>query len=86
MIGFWCKISIELIWVENYGKMGESHNFWSFPRSSTGTEQSGTGTILVLVDSDRLVPVPKNRYRYPLLCLTSVCILAITFSFLIRFE
>ena len=67
MIGFWCKISIEFIWVANYRKMGESHHFWSFPRSSTGTEQSGTGTILVLVDSGRLVPVPKNRYRYPLL-------------------
>ena len=51
MIGFWCKISIELIWVANYGKMGESHHFWSFPRSSTGTEESGTSTILVLVDS-----------------------------------
>ena len=65
MIGFWCKISIELIWVENYGKMGESHHFWLFPRSSTGTEQKwyrhhfgscrlwSTGT-----GSEKSIPVP----------------------------
>ena len=45
MIGFWCKISIELIWVAKYGKMGENHHFWSLPKTCTGTEQSGTGTV-----------------------------------------
>ena len=50
MIGFWCKISIELNWVEIYGKMGENHHFWSFPRTCTGTEQSSTSTVWVLVD------------------------------------
>ena len=45
MIGFWCKISIELIWVAKYGKMGEKQHFWSFPKTCTGTEQSGTGTV-----------------------------------------
>ena len=82
MIGFWCKISIELIWVANYQKMGESHHFWSFPRSSTGTEQSGTATILVLVDWYRFRKIDTGTHCS---ILTSVRILAITCSFLIRF-
>ena len=45
-----CVLSIELIWVEIYGKREEKHNFWAFPRSGTGTKQYGTGTILVLID------------------------------------
>ena len=47
---FMCVLSIELIWVEIYGKREEKHNFWAFPRSSIGTKQSGTGTISVLVN------------------------------------
>ena len=38
-----CVLSIELIWIEIYGKMGEKDHFWAFPRY-------GTGTILILVD------------------------------------
>ena len=45
MIGFWCKISIELIWVAKHGKMGENHNFWSFPKTCTGTGKTCTGTV-----------------------------------------
>ena len=56
MIGFWCKISIELIWVAKYGKMGENHHFWSLPNTCTGTEQSGTNTVWVLVDFGQPVP------------------------------
>ena len=43
-------LSIELVWVEIYGKREEKHNFWTFPRSGTGNKQCGTGTIVVLVD------------------------------------
>ena len=57
MIGFWCKISIELIWVAKYGKMGENQHFWSFPKTCTGTEQSGTSTVWVMVDFAQPVPV-----------------------------
>ena len=35
MIGFWCKISIELIWVIKHGKMGENHHLWSFLKTYT---------------------------------------------------
>ena len=37
-------------------KWEKNHNFWAFSRSGTGTKQSGTGTISVLV----------NWYRYQL--------------------
>ena len=43
-----CVLSIELIWVEIYGKMGEKDHFWAFPRYGTGTKLCGTGTILIL--------------------------------------
>ena len=69
-----CISSIELVLVEKYGKREEKHHLWAFPRSGTGTKQCGTGTILILldwyryhIDSFRLVPVPKIRYRYPML-------------------
>ena len=42
-------LSIELVWVEIYGKREEKQNFWTFPRSGTSTKQCGTGTIVVLV-------------------------------------
>ena len=87
MIGFWCKTSIELIWVEKYEKMGESHQFWSFPKTCTGTEQIFTGTGWVLVVFGQPVPVQvRNRCGTPCSILTSVHILAITCSFLIRFK
>ena len=57
MKGFWCKISIELIWVAKYEKMGENQHFWSFPKTCTDIEQSGTGTVWVLVDFGQPVPV-----------------------------
>ena len=57
MIGFWCKRSIELIWVAKYGKMGENQHLWSFPKTCTGTEQSGTGTVWVLVDFGQPIPI-----------------------------
>ena len=67
MIGFWCKISIKLIWVAKYGKMGENHHFWSFPKTCTGTEQSGTGTVWVLVDFDQPYRYRSELYQYTLL-------------------
>ena len=76
-----CVLSIELVWVKIYGKMGEKPPFlgifevWSnsvvpvpnvFWSTGTGTKKS--------------VPVPNVLFW------TSVKILAITWSFLIRFE
>ena len=78
-----CVLSIELIWVEIYGKKEEKHNFWVFPRSGTGTKQYGTGTILVLVDWYRY---RKAGTGTQCSILDSVSILAITWSFIIRFE
>ena len=49
-----CVLSIELVWVEIYGKMGEKPQFLGIFEGWTGTKQSGTGTISVLV----------NWYRY----------------------
>ena len=45
-----CVLSIELVWVEIYGNIGENHNFWAFSRLGIGTKQCGTGTTCVLVD------------------------------------
>ena len=72
-----CVLSIELVLVEIYGKMGEKPPFlgifevW-YPY------HFGTGTILVMVDFS--VPVPNVLFW------TSVSVWAITWSFLIRFE
>ena len=41
-------LSIELVWVEIYGKWEKNHHFWAFLRSGTGTKQCGTGTVLIL--------------------------------------
>ena len=70
-----CVSSIELVWVEKYGKMGENHHFWAISRGGTGTKQSGTGTISVLstgIGTEFSVPVPNALFW------TSVSILAIT--------
>ena len=98
-----CVLSIELVWVEIYGKMGEKKTTISghfrglvlVPNSGTGTKQCGTGTTCVLVNwyrygkvgtctqcsvLDQSVPVPNVMFW------TSVSVLAITWSFLIRFE
>ena len=64
-------------------KMEEKHNFWAFSRGGTGTKQSGTSTISILstgTDTEFSVPVPNALFW------TSFSILALTWSFLIRFE
>ena len=71
-----CILIIELIWVEKYGKMGETHHSGENSRGGTGTEQSGTGTDCVL-------PTGTGTHCY---VLTSVRILDITWAFLIRLE
>ena len=87
MIGFWCKISIELNLVEIYGKMGGKPPFMviledlyryrtEWYRYSLGSRRfwltcTGTG---------------QSCTGTPCSILTSVHILAITCSFLIRFE
>ena len=53
-----CVLSIELVWVEIYGKMGEKPPFM--------------GIFEVWYQyhmcSGRLVSVPKSRYPYPMFC------------------
>ena len=63
-------------------KREKTHLFWEILRGGTGTKQSGTGTLSVLstgTGTEFSVPIPN------VLFLTSVSILAITWSFLIRF-
>ena len=57
-------------------KWEKNHIFWQFSRGGTGTEQSGTGTISIL----------STGTGTQCSILTSVRILVITWSFLIRFE
>ena len=45
-----CVLSVELVWVEIYGKMGVKPPFWAFSRFGTSTKQCGTSTTCVLVD------------------------------------
>ena len=64
-------------------KWEKNHHFWAFSRGGTGTKQSGTGTISVLstgTGTKFSVPVPNALFW------TSVSILAITWSFLMRIE
>ena len=61
----------------------KNHNFWEISRGGIGTKQSGTGTISVLstgTGTKKSVLVPNALFW------TSASILAITWSFLIRFE
>ena len=67
-----CILIIELIWVEKYDKMGEKPPLWKFSRGGTGTDcvlSTGTDTGTGTQCSS----------------LDNVRILAITWSFLIRF-
>ena len=64
-------------------KWEKNHIFWEILRGGTGMKQSGTGTISVLsigIGTEFSVPVPNALFW------TSVSILAITWSFRIRFE
>ena len=66
-----CMRSIELIWVSTYGKMEEKHTFWA--------------------KFEGLYRYRTELYRYRLCIvhfsiLTSVRILVINWSFMIRFE
>ena len=59
------------------------HHLWEFSRGGTGTKQSGTGTISVLstgIGIEFSVSVPNVLFW------TSASILAITWSFIIRFQ
>ena len=53
-----CVLSIELVWVEIYGKMGEKPLFLGFYEVWYRYHMC----------SDRLVPVPKSWYWYPMFC------------------
>ena len=58
-----CVLSIELVWEEIYGKIGEKlpflgiFEFWY---------RYQTVWYLYHMCSSRLVPVPKSLYRYPM--------------------
>ena len=61
----------------------KNHNFWEISRGGTGTKQSGIGTISVLstgIGTKKSILVPNALFW------TNTSILAITWSFLIRFE
>ena len=62
----------------------KNHHFWAISRGGTGTKQSGTGTSISIlstgIGTEFSVPVTNVLFW------TSVSILAITWSFLIRFE
>ena len=69
---------------ENIWEKGEkNHHFYAISRGGTGTKKSGTDTISVLstgTGTEFSVPVPNVLFW------TSVSLLTITWSFLIRFE
>ena len=65
------------------GKWEKNHHFYAISRGGTSTKQSGTDTISVLstgTGTEFSIPVPNVLFR------TSVSLLTITWSFLIRFE
>ena len=79
-----CVLSIELVLVEIYGKMGENPPFMGifevWYRYQTVWYQYH-------MCFGRLVPVPKSRYCLPnVLFWTSISVLAIMWSFLVRIE
>ena len=57
-------LSIELVWVKIYGKMGEKPQFMGFPKVWYRYQ---TVWYRYHIGFGRLVPVPKSRYRYPML-------------------
>ena len=56
-------LSIELVWVEIYGKMGEKPPFLGFPEVWYRYQ---TVWYRYHIDSGRLVPIPNFWYRYPM--------------------
>ena len=64
-------------------KWEKNHHFWAFSRFGTGTKQCGTGTICFWstgTGTEKSVLVPNVLFY------TSVNVLSITWSFLIRIE
>ena len=59
-----CELSIELIWVEIYGKIGEKPPFLGI---FEGWYQYQIEWYRYHKRSGQLVPVPKSRYRYRML-------------------
>ena len=59
-----CVLSIELVWVEIYGKMGEKPPFLGI---FEGWYRYQIEWYRYHIGSGRLVPVPKGWYRYPML-------------------
>ena len=60
-----CVLSIELVWVEIYGKMGEKPPFLGI---FEGWYRYQIVWYRYHIGFGRLVPVPKGWYRYPVLC------------------
>ena len=60
-----CVLSIELVWVEIYGKMGEKLPFLGIFKV---WYQYQTVWYRYHMCFGRLVSVPKSRYRYPMFC------------------
>ena len=81
-----CVLIIELIKVAKYGKGDKKHLSGQFSKDGTGTEQSGTGTTLVLSTGTGTTLVLSTGTGTHTLFWTIVRILAITWSFMIRFE
>ena len=60
-----CLLSIELVWVEIYGKMGEKPLFLGIFEVWYRYQKVWYRYHMC---SGRLVSVLKNRYRYPMFC------------------
>ena len=60
-----CVLSIELVWVEIYGKMGEKPPFLGIFK---GWYRYQIEWYQYHKCFGQLVPIPKNRYRYPMFC------------------
>ena len=60
-----CVLSIELVWVEIYGKMGEKPPFMGIFEVWYRYQ---TMWYRYHMCSGRLAPIPKSRYRYPMFC------------------
>ena len=64
-------LSIELVWVEIYGKMGEKPPFMGFPEVWYRYQ---IVWYRYHIDFGQLVPVPNFRYRYPMFCFRLVLV------------
>ena len=78
-----CVLIIELIWVVKDGKGDKNHLSGQFSKGGTGTEQGGTGTEQSGTGTTLVMSTGTGTHA---LFWTSVRILAITCSILIRFE